>query len=223
MSHRQLATNMIRDRLQRILATGSLNLGEINARRVTDALFIVRHRQDAESGTGAKLRVYTGPVGARDLARFDREGRYRPLKGAPTLPTGWELQLDSIDSLKLAIDSFYPGALASWFAWEEGRANPVDLRATLNRQTGMYRVTQKLTHTEADELAGRFCRSDGGCLRTILWTIEGKRPEGKLPETKFSIKYDQLGKHESAIPFLCLEACNLFVAEARKTVKQSPT
>jgi sirohydrochlorin cobaltochelatase len=214
---------MIRDRLECILGTGSLNLGEINARRVSDALFVLRHRKDTESGKGAKLCIYKGWTAARDLARFDREGRYRPLKGAPTLPSGWELQLDSIDALRLAIDAFYPGALASWFAWEERRVNPVDLRTTLNRQTGMYRVTQKLTDHEADRLAGRFCRSDGGCVRTILWTIEGKRPDGSLPETKFSVRHDQLGKRESAIPFLCIEACNLFVAEARRTVKQSPT
>jgi sirohydrochlorin cobaltochelatase len=214
---------MIRDRLLRVLANGSLNLGEINAQRVTDTLFIVRHREDAEPGKIATLRIYTGPAAARDLTRFDRKGQYRPLKGAPPLPTGWELRLDSIESLRLAIDSFYPGALASWLAWDERRADPVDLRITLNRQTGMYRVTQKLSNDQADELAGRFCRSDGGCLRTILWTIEGKRPDGNLPETKFSTKHDQLGKCEPAIPFLCLEACNLFVAEARKSVKQSST
>src|SRR5260221_8309186 len=214
---------MIRDRLQRVLANGSLNLGEINARRITDTLFIVRQREDADPGKIATLRIYTGPAAARDLARFDRKGQYRPLKGAPTLPTGWELRLDSIDSLRLAIDSFYPGALASWLASDEGRGNPVDLRTTLNRQTGMYRVTQKLTNAEADELAGRFCRSNGGCLRTILWTIDGKRPNGNLPETKFAITDDQLGKHDPAIPFLCLEACNLFVAEARETVKRRPT
>jgi sirohydrochlorin cobaltochelatase len=214
---------MIRDRLQRVLAIGSLNLGEINARRITDTSFIVRHRQDAGSEEGPPLRVYTEPAAARDLARFDREGRFRPLKGAPNLPAGWELRLDSLDSLKLAIDYFYPGALASWFAWEDRRINPVDLRTTLNRQTGMYRVTQKLTDAEADGLAGRFCRSDGGCLRTILWTIKGKRPSGNLPETKFAIPDDQLGKHDPAIPFLCLEACNLFVAEARETVKQRST
>lgn len=214
---------MIRDRLQRILDTGSLNLGEINARRITDRLFIVRHRQDAEPGKATTLRIHTGPAAARDLARFDREGRYRPLKGAPTLPAGWELQLDSIDSLRLAIDSFYPGALANLFAWEEHWVNPVDLRTTLNRQTGMYRVTNKLTNAQAEDLAGQFCRSDGGCLRTILWTIEGKRPDENLPRTKFAITHDQLGKHEPAIPFLCLEACNLFVAEARKSVKQSST
>jgi sirohydrochlorin cobaltochelatase len=214
---------MIRDRLQRILAIGSLNLGEINARRITDTSFIVRHRQDAEPREGLPLRIYTEPAAARDLARFDREGRFRPLKGAPTLSAGWELRLDSIDSLKLTIDYFYPGALASWFAREDRRINPVDLRTTLNRQTGMYRVTQKLTNVEADELAGRFCRSDGGCLRTILWTIAGKRPDANLPETKFAISDNQLGKHDPAIPFLCLEACNLFVAEARETVKQRST
>ena len=214
---------MIRDRLQRILAIGSLNLGEINARRITDISFIVRHRQDAEPREGPSLRIYTEPAAARDLARFDREGRFRPLKGAPTLLAGWELRLDSIDSLKLAIDYFYPGALASWFAREDRRINPVDLRTTLNRQTGMYRVTQKLTNAEADELAGRFCRSDGGCLRTILWTIAGKRPNGNLPETKFAISDNQLEKHDPVIPFLCLEACNLFVAEARETVKQRST
>ena len=214
---------MIRDRLQRLLGIGSLNLGEINARRITDTFFIVRHREDAEPREAPPLRIYTEPAAARDLARFDREGRFRPLKGAPTLPAGWELRLDSIDSLKLAIDYFYPGALASWFAREDRRINPVDLRTTLNRQTGMYRVTQKLTNAEADELAGRFCRSDGGCLRTILWTIAGKRPNGNLPETKFAISDDQLGKHDPAIPFLCLEACNLLVAEARETVKQRST
>ncbi|HZC34673.1 MAG TPA: DR2241 family protein [Chthoniobacterales bacterium] len=213
---------MIRDWLKRVLATGSLNLGEIHVRSASDALFIVRHWKDAESenAAGSALRIYTGPAAARDLARFDRDGQYRPLKGAPTLPTGWELQLDSIDSVRLAIDCFYPGALASWVAWQEGRVKPVDLRSTLNRQSGMYRVTHKLTNAEADQLAGRFCRSDGACLRTILWTIEGKRPDGKLPETKFATSHDQLGQGRSALPFLCLEACNLFVAEARKTVKR---
>src|SRR5258708_17849261 len=105
------------------------------------------------------------------------------LKGVPTFPTGWELRLDSIDSLRLAIDSFYPGALAGWLAWDEGRANPVDLRTTLNRQTGMYRVTQKLSNAQTDELAGRVCRSNGGCLRTIFLTIDGKRPHADLSAT----------------------------------------
>jgi hypothetical protein len=214
---------MIRDQLQRLLATGSLQIGEIIVRQITDAHFVVRHWLDAEPSkrAHAALRIYTGPAATRDLVRFDREGRYRPLKGAPSLPAGWELQLDSIAAVKLALDFIYPGALASWFAWREERINPIDLRVTLNRQTGMYRVTHKLSNAEADELAGRFCRSDRACLRTILWTVDGKLPDGNLPQAKFKPNHDQLGQGRPAIPFLCVEACNLFVAEARKTVKQS--
>jgi hypothetical protein len=214
---------MIRDQLQRLLATGSLQIGEIIVRQITDAHFVVRHWLDAEPSKRAHagLRIYTGPAATRDLVRFDREGRYRPLKGAPSLPAGWELQLDSIAAVKLALDFIYPGALASWFAWREERINPIDLRVTLNRQTGMYRVTHKLSNAEADELAGRFCRSDRACLRTILWTVDGKLPDGNLPQAKFKPNHDQLGQGRPAIPFLCVEACNLFVAEARKTVKQS--
>src|SRR5258708_31304519 len=99
MAHRQLAIDMIRDRLQRVLANGSLNLGEINARRITDTLFIVRHREDTEPRKIATLRIYTGPAAARHLGRFDRKGPNPPLKGAPTLPTGWELRLSSTASI----------------------------------------------------------------------------------------------------------------------------
>jgi 4Fe-4S iron-sulfur cluster binding domain/DR2241 stabilising domain len=216
---------MIGDQLQRILAAGNLEIGEIIVRQITDTLFVVRHWLDAAPAEPARaaLRLYTGPSAARDLVRFDREGRYRPLKGAPTLPTGWELQLDSIAAVKLALDFIYPGALASWFAWHEEQVKPVDLRVTLNRQTGMYRVTHKLTSTAAEELAGRFCRSDRACLRTILWTVDGKLPDGNLPVAKFKPHHDQLGQGRPAVPFLCIEACNLFVAEARKTVKKSPS
>jgi 4Fe-4S iron-sulfur cluster binding domain/DR2241 stabilising domain len=211
---------MIHDQLQRILTAGPLNIGEIQVRRSSDTSFALRHWQDADPHKPGSLRIYSDPRVARDLARFDVQNRYRPLKGAPTLPTGWELRLDSVGAVRLALDFFYPGALASWLAWREKRINPTDLRSTLSRQTGMYRVTAKLTNAEANQLAGSFCRSDRACLRTILWTLDGNRPDEILPPTKFDPKYDQLGQERSAIPFLCTEACNLFVAEARKIVKQ---
>jgi hypothetical protein len=96
----------------------------------------------------------------------------------------------------------------------------------------MYRVTKRLADFQAEELAGRFCHSHSGCLRTILWTIDGKAPEKYLPRSKFDPQADQLGECRKEntkdgqagvrphhVPFLCVEACNLFVAEARKIVK----
>src|SRR5205814_770556 len=64
-------------------------------------------------------------------------------------------------------------------------------------------------------------KSDGGCLRTILWKRDthGAIPSTKLPSEKFDPGHDQAGRGENAIPLLCQEACNLLVGECRKAVK----
>src|SRR5204862_406664 len=75
---------------------------------------------------------------------------------------------------------------------------------------------------------GDFCRSDGGCLRTILWKRDrgGTISSTKLPAEKFDPSHDQAAGPRSAtpvtggtIPLLCQEPCNLLVAECRKVVK----
>jgi 4Fe-4S iron-sulfur cluster binding domain len=85
----------------------------------------------------------------------------------------------------------------------------------------MYRVTRKLTDDQAQSLVKEACRSDGRCLRTILWGIELKHPPDFLPSSKSDPTVDQTGQSRAALPFLCLEACNLLVAAARTTVKKS--
>ena len=104
----------------------------------------------------------------------------------------------------------------------ENRALPLTpLRDTLARQTGMYRVAAHLTDQQADELVAEFCRSDGGCLRTILWRRDsaGAPASQLLPPTKFDAAFDQTGRGEVTTPLLCQEACNLLIAEARAVVK----
>jgi hypothetical protein len=85
----------------------------------------------------------------------------------------------------------------------------------------MYRIAAQITDTQADELVGNFCRSDGGCLRTILWkrNVEGTSASSRLPPEKFDPKRDQAGGGKPVIPLLCQEACALLVAEARKVVQ----
>jgi hypothetical protein len=92
----------------------------------------------------------------------------------------------------------------------------------------MYRIAAKISDSQIDDLVADFCRSNGGCLRTVLW----KRDQGgaiastKLPKEKFDPAYDQ-GEAPGApgstipatIPLLCQEACNLLVSECRKVVK----
>jgi sirohydrochlorin cobaltochelatase len=215
---------MIEQVLQKRLRAGAIRLGELIVRQAEPASYVIRHWQDDRPEQ--KLTIKTGSTAALEIVRYDAERNYRPLKGAPNLRTGWELRLDSVAEVRQTIDYFYPGAFASWLAYNRGEVTPVDLRQTLARQTGMYRVTQKLTDSQAEELAGRFCQSRSGCLRTILWTVDGKAPNRYLPSSKFDPEADQLAEQPEAnvwIPFLCVEACNLFVAEARKIVKVHST
>ncbi len=96
----------------------------------------------------------------------------------------------------------------------------------------MYRVAAKISDDQIDDVVGDFCRSDGGCLRTILWKRDarGTVSSTQLPNEKFDPGYDQaeaLGRPGSSafaedtatIPLLCQEPCNLLVAECRKVVK----
>jgi len=92
------------------------------------------------------------------------------------------------------------------------------LRQTLDRQTGMYSVAQKITPEQAEELVRRFCSSEGRCLRTILWAVEPKQIPQFLPPTKSDPLFDQTGEGRKVIPYLCLEGCNLLVAAARRAV-----
>jgi sirohydrochlorin cobaltochelatase len=202
------------------IASGACGIGQLLI--VKTGGFSLRHRED-EGRTD--LQVFHSPNDATELARRDDAGNYRPLKTAPNLRHGWVLELADLAALRLALDLFYPGRLAALAAWEANQLVATPLRATLNRQTGMYRAAAKISDDEIDALVGRFCRSRGGqpgCLRTILWARDATkaRPSLRLPLDKFSAPLDQSERGESIIPLLCQEACNLLVAEARKVVKR---
>ena len=209
---------MIRDELARLIQDGYNALGELEFVESSHGYFLYH---SADRNLLSETRVYHSIEDARMIAKYDSSGAYRPLKGAPNLPRGWRIELTNVDELKRALDSFYPGAIGSWLAYQNGKAHPVCLRQTLNRQTGMYRVTRKLTDEQAQNLVQEACRSDSRCLRTILWGIEDSRPPDFLPSSKFDPTVDQTGQQRAALPFLCLEACNLLVAAARNTMKKS--
>ena len=200
------------------LAKGLRCIGQIAIETGEDGNFVLRHREDRGR---TDLVVSDRADDAADLARFDDVGNYRPLKTAPTLGHGWELRLASLAELRLALDLFYPGRLAAFLAFERNELIATPLRATLERQTGMYRIAAQIGEEQADELVGSFCRSDGGCLRTILWRRDaaGTVPSTRLPPEKFDPRHDQAGGAQPVVPLLCQEACNLLVAEARAVVQ----
>ena len=199
-------------------AAGRRCIGQISIEPGNDGTFALTHREDAARDD---LEPYADANEAAQLARFDDAGNYRSLKTAPNLCHGWRLTVPDRGALGIALDLFYPGRRAAFLAWETGRLMTIPLRETLERQTGMYRAAAKINDEEANTLVGSFCRSDGGCLRTILWKRdrEGTPASTLLPLEKFDPAHDQTGRGQPTIPLLCQEACNLLVAEARKVVK----
>lgn len=204
--------------LAKWLAAGLRSIGQISIEARDDGIFALLHHEDAARND---LLPYADADNAAGLARFDDAGNYRPLKTAPNLRHGWRLMLPDRSALGIALDLFYPGRLAAFLAWETGALDTTPLRATLERQTGMYRSAAKITDEEANTLVGDFCRSDAGCLRTILWKRDRHETVAStlLPPKKFDPAHDQSGLDRPMIPLLCQEACSLLVAEARKISK----
>jgi sirohydrochlorin cobaltochelatase len=204
--------------LEAWLAKGLRFIGQIAIDCRVDAIFVLTHRDDAGR---TDLELHDNAEAAIKLARFDDGENYRPLKTAPTLRHGWTLTATNLADLRLALDHFYPGRLAAFCAFEKEELRTTPLRETLARQSGMYRIAAQIREDQADDLVGNFCRSDGGCLRTILWRRDraGTVPSTKLPPEKFDPAFDQTGAGQAVVPLLCQEACNLLVAEARAVVQ----
>ena len=195
----------ILDFLRQRCAAGPWSLGQlaIDGRAV-------RHTDDR---TAADLESFSKPEDARELAKYDDAGSYRPLKTAPNLRHGWRLELASIEELRLALDFFYPAALGTWIAYADGRLPAVPLRDTLGRQSGMYRVTQLITDFQADELILRTCDPQAGCLRHQLWDVS--------PGRTSPLRRPPVVSASAEVPVLCAEACNLLVAACRPIAKQN--
>ncbi len=201
--------------LERWLHAGGKFVGQIIVMH-TEGGWELRHADDARRG---ELAAFSKWEDARSLANFDDTGAYRALKTAPNLRHGWRLVLPDAQAVRLALDYFYPAMIGVWLAHGRGEIMPVEFHDTLARQTGMYRITQKLTHEQAQRLIAKQCRTNGGCLKTILWQISGDVAVPLLPPEKFRAGATPV----DSMPLLCHEGCNFLVAAARKMVKdESP-
>ena len=208
-----------------LLLTETFAFGQVFVRAIGEGNFQICHRDEAERAD--RLQIFGKPEDALEIGRLDDRDEYRRLKTAPNLRHGWRLDVSSESELYRALDYFYPGRLAMLARLEHGDLPLTPLRDTLNRQSGMYRVAATISDDQLNDVVGNFCRSDGGCLRTILWKRDpqGTIPSTKLPPQKFDPAHDQalaisgtptVSRH---VPLLCQEACNLLVAECRKAVK----
>ncbi|WP_265111172.1 DR2241 family protein [Halosolutus halophilus] len=173
--------------------------------RAGERVYDLWHVDDADTDL-ADLEVYDDPRDAREIATFDEDDRYRPLKTAPTLVSGWAFTGLSGDELVETIEFFYPATIANWHRELRGDLDVDHWLETAERQTGIYDVIDELPREAVDWMAEACC-VDSQCLRRREWQYEAG---------------DDLDVDGGDGPFPCREPCSLVVAAARKwTVLES--
>lgn len=188
------------------LGDGPRTIGQVLISREGDH-WKLQHIED----TG-ELQTHTRWQDARAIANLTDSGVFRPIKTTRDLRHGWKMLLPTIEEIVRALDYFYPAMLGLWNADSRGELVPTDLRDTLARQTGMYRVTQKITDAQAQQLCASHCSL---CMKTMLWKIDSDQPITSLaPEKHRRASGDSL-------PLLCREACNFLIGHARTVVKKA--
>lgn len=182
-----------------------LRFGELYLTRDNRGTFFARHRNDRMTEEGLE-NIDTLPA-LRELAKFDSEGEYRPLKTAPTLRDGWITQCEAPSEFLARLDAIYPSLFATWVAYDAGALDPAPLRETLDRQTGMYKFAGSITDQMANEIMRSTCGK--GCLRLIAWPIDDSCPVSRLKAP------------QNTLPLICTEACTFAVSEARRLAKEA--
>ena len=126
--------------------------------------------------------------------------------------------LENEEDLRLALDQFYPACVGLFIAQQGGTLEIETLREKLNRQTGMYRFARSISDVGAQKLVQEVCGPAHQCAKKILWQIDAQTPLENSAASRYNgIPGDVL--ESEAIPLLCREACNHFVAECRRAAK----
>jgi len=208
--------------LKKLIRSGVHQIGQIYIYRdLCEFSYALSHIEDEDLATQPAyggLDQYHGSSAARDLSTYAEDGEYRFTKGKTNLKRGWIMTLDNEDDLLRALDQFYPACTALFIRHRSGDLPIENLREKLARQTGMYRYAGTISDKGAQNLVQKVCGPAHNCAKKILWKLDEKTP---LEDSEAS-RFDGIpgGTLETeAIPLLCREACNHFVAECRKAAK----
>ncbi len=208
--------------LRNLLQSGVHRIGELEIQAdVYGYPYVICHHLDAELSTEPALGGldhHEGPEAARDLSTYSEDGSYRFAKGQTNLKRGWVMTLEDEAELRQALDQFYPASLGLDVARRKGSLEVEHLRDKLNRQTGMYRFARSISDAGAQDLVRKVCGPAHQCARRILWQIDAETPLEDSEASRYAGIPGDLPETE-AIPLLCREACNHFVAECRKVAK----
>ncbi len=190
----------------------SFTFGQVRVNPLTTGGWLLHHVEDASPVTAQN---FDQTESAREIALQDDAGNFRALKTAPTLKHGWSLRLQTEHDFELALEFFYPGAPGLWRNFKYDTLQPVPLRQTLGRQTGMYRFANTISDDDAERMIACECDAKTKCLRRITWKLTDTQP-------LTSLSSDKQPRHELAQDnpdLICVEACTHLVSAAREIAK----
>ena len=209
-------------KLRNLLESGIHRIGEIEIQTIAyNHRYVIFHHADSGLFTipdFGGLELHEGPADARDISTYADDGTYRFTKGQVNLKRGWVMTLENEDDLRRALDQFYPACVGLFIAQQGGVLEIETLRDKLNRQTGMYRFARSISDAGAQKLIQEVCGPAHQCAKKILWKLDPATPLDDSEASRFNGIPGDLPENE-AIPLLCREACNHFVAECRKAAK----
>ncbi|WP_330632391.1 DR2241 family protein [Halocatena halophila] len=159
----------------------------------------LRHSDDRDADP-AELERFVDPLKAREIATTDDKGRYRPLKTAPTLSTGWLFPELTGASLVEAIDFIYPATIQNWALEREGELDVTNWADAADRQSGIYAMVDELSGEQLEWLTEACC-VDSQCLKRREWDAA----DGEEIDTP-----------HGAGAFPCREPCSVVISAARK-------
>lgn len=210
------------EQLAHHVANGTRHIGQVAIlTHIHDHPYALCHFEDAQSAAQPDfggLTVHYGADAGRDISIYAADGDYRFTKGRTDLVRGWVILLASVADLRLALDHIYPACVGLWLAEQAGTLQIETLREKLDRQTGMYRYARTISDEGAQALVQKVCGPAHACAKKILWRLDENTP---LDDSEAS-RYNGIPSNAAegkAIPLLCREACNHFVAECRKAAK----
>lgn len=209
-------------KLRNLLESGIHRIGEIEIQTIDcNHRYAIFHHADSGLFTRPDfggLDLHEGPADAREISTYAEDGTYRFTKGQVNLKRGWVMTLESEDDLRRALDQFYPACIGLFIAQQGGVLEIETLRDKLNRQTGMYRFARSISDAGAQKLVQEVCGPAHQCAKKILWKLDAETPLDDSEASRFNGIPGNVPENE-AIPLLCREACNHFVAECRKAAK----
>jgi len=168
-----------------------------------DSDYDVRHKEDTCTSV-EELDARDDPMKAREIARFDDDGGYRPMNGETTLPTGWVFPELDADGLFEVVGQIYPASIENRYLELNDSLDVTHWDETSERQTGIYADVEELRGEPLRSATEAFCASR--CVKRREWEESGDKT------------IDSESENEGDFP--CREACSLFVVGAREFVEQ---